>query len=661
MNAHLLAPLLSVSKWPSVEPSALRWQGDHMTMFASFGFLRDNLINALSGRGTAADKSAHSFWLHQPMGEEQVIAAYRSSWLIRKIVDLVADDMTREWRTWSLKADQVKAIEELEQKLNIQEEILAGLRYGRLGGGIVLIGTKGNLAREARDGEELLYVKALPKQLVSLGEVDWDVGSASFGEPKYFILNGTTKRDQIHPSRVIVFKGEAVPNLVSVNWEDAFWGDSVVSVVDRAVRNVDSATDGFASLVEEAKVDIYKLAGLADTLMQNGGKQKVQDRVDTTNQSKSNWRAIYLDGEDDWQQKQINWTGMPDVIKAYLMVAAGAADIPATRLYGKAPDGQNSTGDSDDRNYRSMIMTRQKRTLRPGFDKIDRFLLPAAKVDADATWVFSPLSTPTEKELADINKIRVETFDAIDRTGLVPRDALALAVQATLVEYDVLPSLAEELDKLPDEELVPEPEINPLDPSALQTPEGIAAVEAAGAKRAGQISVEAKKAKEKPKPKAVNDAEPRSLYVSRPVLNGAEIIAWARSQGFASTLDAADLHTTLIWSDVAIDWMKVESNWGQDDDGGLLIKPGGARLVEPIGGKGAIALLYTSSELSWRHEQLKQAGAISNHADFQPHVTITWDKPADFDPATVVPYRGAIRLGPEIWKEVDNDWTPPAQ
>ena len=42
-------------------------------------------------------------------------------------------------------------------------------------------------------------------------------------------------------------------------------------------------------------------------------------------------------------------------------------------------------------------------------------------------------------------------------------------------------------------------------------------------------------------------------------------------------------------------------------------------------------------------------------AEYQPHITITWDKPEDLDIASVEPFRGALRFGPEIF-EVDEGW-----
>jgi hypothetical protein len=154
------------------------------------------------------------------------------------------------------------------------------------------------------------------------------------------------------------------------------------------------------------------------------------------------------------------------------------------------------------------------------------------------------------------------------------------------------------------------------------------------------------------------DAEPRSLYVHRDVRNASELIKWAKDQGFETTQPAKDMHVTIAYSKRPIDWMKVGEDWGSgsDEEGNITIKPGGVRLVEAFGDHGeAVVLLFTSSDLTWRWRQIKEAGADWKYGeDYQPHITITLNKPVDLDLSKVEPYRGEIQLGPEIFEEVQS-------
>lgn len=147
---------------------------------------------------------------------------------------------------------------------------------------------------------------------------------------------------------------------------------------------------------------------------------------------------------------------------------------------------------------------------------------------------------------------------------------------------------------------------------------------------------------------------PRTLYVSRRLLNAAEFLKWARAQGFRQTLAAADLHVTIAYSRTRLDWMTVGETWSfGDSKGNLTVASGGPRVVEAIGSEGAVALKFASSDLSWRNMSIREAGASWDHPDYQPHVIITY-APGDVNLSKVEPFRGELRFGPEIFAEIDD-------
>lgn len=159
-----------------------------------------------------------------------------------------------------------------------------------------------------------------------------------------------------------------------------------------------------------------------------------------------------------------------------------------------------------------------------------------------------------------------------------------------------------------------------------------------------------------PAPAAEDRAVPRTLYIRRDVLNADEIIAWAKGQGFVTALEPNDMHVTIISTTSRLDWIKVGSagEWSSEDDGRMTIAPGGPRLISQFGE--AVVLQFASSRLTWRFEDIVNLGAYVKFPEYQPHVTITWQKPDDLDLTKVEPYRGAIVLGPEIFEEVNEDW-----
>lgn len=150
------------------------------------------------------------------------------------------------------------------------------------------------------------------------------------------------------------------------------------------------------------------------------------------------------------------------------------------------------------------------------------------------------------------------------------------------------------------------------------------------------------------------NAAPRTLYVSRSVLNTGAIKKWAREQGFKNI--EQDLHVTVMYSTEPVDWMKASQAWDVDENGGISINAGGPRLVEKFeGGKRAIVMSFRSWNLEARHSELIVIGCKPSHPTYQPHITISYDEPGFSDEAInkIEAYQGVISLGPEIFREVE--------
>lgn len=403
------------------------------------------LANVMSGRGTSVDKSSYNQWLFVRQSSQQIEAAYRGNWLCRQIVDIPSQDMTRAGRDWDAEDDEIAAIEKEEKRLGYWPKVYQALVLGRLGGGAIIIGLKDGrpdqpLPAKVNPGD-VEYLTVLSRYQLTVGDMEMDPASPLFGEPLYFRLSGSGRQVDIHPSRVIAFKGMPAPGLYMTNWEDQYWGDSVLQAVDSAVKQATTAMDGFASLIDEAKVDVFTMPGMYETLAQPGGEAKFMSALQASAQGKSIFRMLALGEGETWETRQINWSGMPEVIKAYLSIVAGAADIPATRLLGKSPEGMNATGASDERNYLAMIAAKQHMDLRPPLERLDAVVLPSAGVKPELPWTFSPISTLSEAEQADIELKEAQALEKLVGLAMVPETAMAKTVQNRLIESGRWPGL----------------------------------------------------------------------------------------------------------------------------------------------------------------------------------------------------------------------------
>lgn len=143
---------------------------------------------------------------------------------------------------------------------------------------------------------------------------------------------------------------------------------------------------------------------------------------------------------------------------------------------------------------------------------------------------------------------------------------------------------------------------------------------------------------------------PRTLYVSRPLLNAREFIAWAHAQGFKQTLAAGDFHVTIAFSRAKVRWSLFEARQTV-----LRIPASAPRSVEPLGDEGAAVLKFKSTLLSARWREFREHGCSWDYASYHPHVTVSYAHPG-LDLALVEPFDQPMRFGLEKFTEVVEDW-----
>ncbi|PSM18231.1 phage portal protein [Nitratireductor sp. StC3] len=595
----------------------------------------DTLTNLVSGLGGAKDKATYDQFVLLAMDKAQIEAAYRSDWIARKIVDIPPHDETRAGREWQATAEQIASIEALEKEVGFWGKLARARRLARLyGGGALVLGMKDGehdqpLNIEAVRKGDLAYLLAFSCHELQAGEIDRQFDSPNFGLPKTYQVSIAEAPVTVHHSRVVRFVGAALPDM-NLHAQAQGWGDSVIQSCYDAIHNAGIVTQGAATMVQEAKLDIVRVPNLSQHLNTAAGTTLIQNRFSNANKLKSLINTLLLDKEEEWERKQTSFAHFPELIDRYLQVAAGAADIPATRLLGQAPQGMSSTGDGDYKNYLDRISAGQEIEIRPALATLDEVLIRSAlgARPGEIYYNWAPLWQQSEKERADVFKTKADAARAIAGNGqspiLMPIEALSDALVNELIEDGSLSGLEAAIETyggLSDQE---EDEVD-LSGAALPAPNGR---------------------------QETSDAAPRTLYVSRRVLNAAEIIDHFKAQGLESAIPADELHVTITFSRAPVDWMQMGENWSGDGEGNLTIQAGGPRMMDRFGD--ATVLLFASTTLAWRHEDMRRNGASWDHFEYQPHVTITWAPGVSVD--DIEPWRGEIRLGPEIFAEVNDDW-----
>lgn len=374
-------------------------------------------------------------------------ALYREAWLPRKIVDIPAFDMIREWRDWKAEQDQIETIEEEEKRLNVQAILLEGIKAARLrGGAAIYIGTKDtdlslplDLNRIGLGG--VTYLAVVAREDLNTGDRVDDPADILYGKPGWYELG--EKRTRIHPTRLVILVGNAIPMSRDP------WGESVLVPVLRAIGNADDTSSNIAALVFEAKVDVFRIKNLMENLSRPEYEERLLRRLGLANMGKGGTGALVMDFEEEYTQKTASFGQLPELMINFYQVVSGAADIPMTRLMGMSPAGMNATGESDLRNYYDRIASDRNLTLGPAIRNLDECIIRSALGDRpEEIWYeWGSLWQLSDKEKAEISKMASETIVNLNNTGLWTPDALAVASTNMLSELGTLPGLQEAIDQ----------------------------------------------------------------------------------------------------------------------------------------------------------------------------------------------------------------------
>jgi DNA topoisomerase IB len=137
------------------------------------------------------------------------------------------------------------------------------------------------------------------------------------------------------------------------------------------------------------------------------------------------------------------------------------------------------------------------------------------------------------------------------------------------------------------------------------------------------------------------------LYINRPLTNADALIAWAKANGFTTTLPAEDLHVTVAYSKAPVDWQEIGR------DASAYVSGGGPRSLKRFGD--AVVLCFWAPHLVARWQAIIDSGGSWDHAEYQPHVTISYSAD-DIDIDGIAPFDGDLRFGPEELEEIVEDW-----
>lgn len=155
-----------------------------------------------------------------------------------------------------------------------------------------------------------------------------------------------------------------VPTLHRLSPSFKYFGMSVFQSIWTALVNDQVIMTAAANIVYRSSIRSYKLKGLQQQVLAGRGDQALA-RTSLLDESIGIFGSAVMDAEDDISIVTQAFAGLPEMDRRSAERLAAATGIPATELLGKSPDGQNSTGKSDQAVMNSFTLEYQKKMLPP--------------------------------------------------------------------------------------------------------------------------------------------------------------------------------------------------------------------------------------------------------------------------------------------------------
>jgi phage-related protein (TIGR01555 family) len=459
---------------------------------------------------------------------------YRSNWVARKVVDSVAEDLTKNWirLDTELPPKKLTSFDQVVRKTGVRNQLQKTIKWGRLFGGaaaVMMIDGHEEMLEEPLDIDDVELNSF--KGLIPLdrwsginpsGTLSTDIERPlEFGLPEYYTVHQMKGSSfKVHSSRVLRFIGPDLPV-----WEkqvEQYWGISVIEPMYDELKKFDNTSWNIASLIFRANILALKQKDLAQMLSGLGSNAQAQKNFYAVLQAQSslmsNQGLLVLPEEGGMEQHSYSFGGLTDVYESFKENICGACGIPYSRLFGRPPGGLATTNEGDEHAYYENMSSQQNRDLDPQMQKLVPVVAMSAwgAVPDDLSWKYNPVRALTNEARSTLAKEKSDSVVGVYNTGLLS-DKTALSELKQQTEETGMWS------NITDEDIA----------NADDVPQGQKMLEAGMGDMGGEGDEPAQKQLPKPKGKKAEDASPR--YNTTKHNSKADAVATAnaaRSQGY---------------------------------------------------------------------------------------------------------------------------------
>lgn len=177
---------------------------------------------------------------------------------------------------------------------------------------------------------------------------------------------------KVHKSRVIRLPGQRLtPSARRMN---RGWDGSMIEKCWESYSRWESAQSEVQALIADYSLFVYKMAGFAEMVTEEGAEADLSKRIATFRMMANMAGGLILDKEDEDVQFVTRQFGNLDTLVAgFRDSLIGVSGLPHTILFGESPSGLGATGESEQRTWAGQVSTYQA-TLKPRIKRLYRLI-----------------------------------------------------------------------------------------------------------------------------------------------------------------------------------------------------------------------------------------------------------------------------------------------
>lgn len=356
----------------------------------------------------------------------QLCAILAQHWLVGKCCSMPARDAVRKGWDLSINGDEsgdrVAAIRSLDDSFNLDKALIEYANLARVFGiRVALFKVKSSDPEYYRKpfnpdgvtkGSYEGFVQIDPYWLAPMltGKAASDPTYPGFYEPQFWTING----ELVHRSHLVIYVPNTVPDILKPSY--LYGGPSIPQLIYERVYAAERTANEAPMLAMAKRLDVFK-TDTAQALQDQGVFEQTMGQWRTW---MNNWGVKVIDKEsEDITRFDTSLADFDAVIMTQYQLCAAIAGVPATKLLGTQPKGFNSTGESEEASYHEELESIQTHGLLPLLRRHYLLRQLSEGWDYSVTATFPAMDALTEKEQAEINKLKADTAVALAGIGAI--------------------------------------------------------------------------------------------------------------------------------------------------------------------------------------------------------------------------------------------------